>query len=124
VTKLFDVAGTAVRRLPDGREVREVDGKEWPSARLLWNGRSSSLCEVVQEYCPKQRALDIHLGVRAHDHVNQRHSVTFNTFGHRGTPARGASGGLAGASNRRDQSTRTSSDKGPTTARFRLIVDD
>jgi hypothetical protein len=32
VTKLFDVAGTAVRRLPDGREVREVDGKEWPTA--------------------------------------------------------------------------------------------
>jgi hypothetical protein len=32
VTKLFDVAGTAVRRLTDGREVREVDGNDWPAA--------------------------------------------------------------------------------------------
>jgi len=39
-------------------------------------------------------------------------------------PARGASGGLAGASNRRDHPTNPSPEPGPTTARFRLIVDD
>ena len=38
--------------------------------------------------------------------------------------ARGASGGLAGASNLQVDSTRTRPDTGPATARFRLIVDD
>jgi len=40
-------------------------------------------------------------------------------------PAReGASGGLAGASNRRSHPTKPNPKSGPTTARFRLIVDD